>query len=204
MTDMRRRSPQPPAQPPQIQYKLGLGVLARRTRRDRHPGPGPQTTRVPLARHADHPPRWRERPLRQCAGLRRQHPDLVSRHRHTGPRPSPHHHALNPTTLCKHQSRVAMMAGIRHVTMGPANAVTASSDSPPPPPTSRPGCTYPCTQCRVELRGKHLTAAGARLVTLAGRRAADPATQRQVGACARGTHGRATYRAWGRNTRGPA
>ena len=89
-----RARPERPAGPGQANPATRR-ALDRRTRRHRHPRPGPQTTGLPLARHPDHQARRPARPLRQRPRPRRRRPDLVTTRRHPTHRPRPHRHPLN-------------------------------------------------------------------------------------------------------------
>ena len=71
-------------------------ALDRRTRRNRHPHPGPQGTRLRLPRLPDRPARRPARPLRQRPRPRRRPPGLGRPHRHTAQRHSPHSSPLRP------------------------------------------------------------------------------------------------------------
>ena len=90
-------------------------ALDRRTRRNRHPHPGPQATRLRLPGRADRPARRPARPLRQRPRPRRRPPGLGTTRRHPAHRPRPHGHPLKPIRSQPSVASVATTAGIRRL-----------------------------------------------------------------------------------------
>jgi hypothetical protein len=81
-------------------------------RRNRHPHPGPQGTRLRLARLPDRPPRRPARPLRQRPSPRRRPPVLGATRRHAPHRPGPHRHPLKPIRPQPSVASVAPSPGV--------------------------------------------------------------------------------------------
>ena len=118
--------------------RLPAGHWTGRTRRPRHPHPGPQGTRLRLPRRADRPARRPARPLRQRPRPRRGPPGLVTTRRNPAHRPGAYRHPLKPIRSQPSVASVATMAGIRR-------------PNPPPVVCGRTGPGVPRSRPATEL-----------------------------------------------------
>jgi hypothetical protein len=95
-------------------------------------------------------------------GICREPPSLAVSGLLVGGGPEPRHRLPSRRYRHARSHRVSRPAARPALPVGRGNRrTTIGSDSPSPPPASRSGWTHPYTQFRVELRGKHPTAAGA-------------------------------------------